>query len=168
MSDDLRVKIEALVPTPQGVGVFLGDGSGKVIAIFVDPLVATALTMSIRSIKAARPLTHDLLIQILAGLGVRVQKVVINDLKEETFYARLYLLQESELGRNLIEVDARPSDSMVLAVRHGCPIHVARSVWERAEDMRWVLEQARKNSGEPPDESDPDRRVDPPGEGSDE
>lgn len=146
MKDAIPVQIRALVPSPQGVGVFLSDGH-KVIAIFVDHFVAAAITMFARGIKAPRPLTHDLIVNMLAGLGARVQKVVINDLKEDTFFARLHLIQEGELGRNLIEIDARPSDSMALAIQQRCPIFVAGAVWERAEDMTWALEQAQEQDG---------------------
>jgi bifunctional DNase/RNase len=102
-------------------------------------------------VKKSRPLTHDLITHILAGLGARVEKVVINDLKDDTYFARLYLVQENELGRNVVEIDARPSDSMALALQHQCPILVARAVWDAADDMTWALEQATQ----PPDESGP-------------
>ncbi len=158
MKPDIPVAIRALAPTPQGVGVFLTDGH-KTIAIFIDPFVATALTLFAKGIKPPRPLTHDLIVSILAGFGARVQKVVINDLKDDTFFARLYLLQENEMGRNLIEIDARPSDSMALAIQQRCPIFVAADVWERAGDMTWALEQALNQSGDegsaPPSEEPP-------------
>ncbi len=158
MKDGVEVAVRALLPTPQGVGVFLGDGT-KVIAIFVDHMVAAAITMAAKGVSPPRPLTHDLLVNVLAGLGVRVRAVVINDLKDETFFARLHLVQENELGRHLAEIDARPSDSIVLALRHRCPIVVARHVWDVAEDMTWALEQARDRAeGEAPEDT-------PPGEG---
>lgn len=147
MKNDIPVTIKALIPTPQGVGVFLTDGV-KTIAIFIDHYVATAITMFAKGIKAPRPLTHDLIVSILAGFGARVQKVVINDLKDDTFYARLYLLQEGEHGRNLIEIDARPSDSMALAIQQRCPIFVSADVWARAGDMTWALEQAMQQAEE--------------------
>lgn len=144
MSDDILVTLKALLPTPQGVGVFLTDGQ-KIIAIFVDPFVAAAITMFAQKMKKPRPLTHDLILSIFAGLGARVTKVVINDLREDTFFARLYLLQESELGRNVVEIDARPSDSIALAMAQKCPVFVRPEVWEKAEDMTWALEQAQKH-----------------------
>ena len=161
MKPDVPVTIKALIPTPQGVGVFLTDGV-KVIAIFIDHFVATALTMFAKGLKAPRPLTHDLIVSILAGFGARVQKVVINDLKDDTFYARLYLLQESELGRNLIEIDARPSDSMALAIQQRCPIYVAASVWAAAGDMAWALEQALSQAEEGEKKDPPDGDTAPP------
>jgi hypothetical protein len=157
MKDGVPVTVRALMPTPQGVGVFLTDGR-KTIAIFIDPMVASVLSMAAAGVKAPRPLTHDLIARILEGLGVRVQKVVINDLKGETFYARLHLVQEGEVGRHLVEVDARPSDSLVLALQQSCPILVMKAVWDQVDDMTWALEAAEaaareeeKREPEPPD-----------------
>lgn len=153
MTKDILVKVKGLVPTQTGCGVFLGDGT-KVIAIFVDHSVAAAITMFLHGVKKPRPLTHDLIANIFAGLGAKVQKVVINDLKDDTFFARLYLLQENELGRNVVEVDARPSDSIAIALQQKCPVYIARSVWDKAEDATWALEQAGQESGEASDEDD--------------
>lgn len=144
---ELPVEIRGLVPTPTGCGVFLGHGE-KNIAIFVDHGVAAAITMLIHGIKKTRPLTHDLMASILAGLDIRITKVVVNDLLEDTFFARLYLLQENELGRHMAEIDARPSDSIALALQQSCPIYVTQHVWDAAEDMTWALEQARTQADE--------------------
>ena len=138
---DIPVTVKGLIPTPTGCGVFLSNG-GKVIAIFVDHSVAAAITMFLHQIKKPRPLTHDLIASIFAGLGVSVQKIVINDLQGDTFFARLFLIQENELGKHLVEIDARPSDSIALALQQSCPVFVVKHVWDRAEDMTWALEQA--------------------------
>lgn len=153
MNRDVPVSIKTLVPTPSGCGVFLTDGV-KVIAIFVDHSVAAAITMAIHDVKKPRPLTHDLIHSIFAGLGVTLKKVVINDLKNETFYARLFLVQENELGRSLVEVDARPSDSIALALQCQCPVLVSADVWARADDMSWALEQGGEAAGDPSAASD--------------
>ena len=141
MQNDIEVDVKGLVPTPTGCGIFLSNGE-KVIAIFVDHSVAAAITMFLHGIKKPRPLTHDLIASILAGLGVKVQKVVVNDLKDDTFFARISLVQENELGRSLVEIDARPSDAIAIALQQGCTIFVSPKVWEKAEDMTWALEQA--------------------------
>ena len=146
----VQVQVRGIVLTPTGCGVFLG-AAGKVIAIFVDHSVAAAITMALHGVKKPRPLTHDLIRNILAGLGARVEKVLINDLKDDTFFARLYLVQENELGRNVVEIDARPSDAMAIALQHECPVFVARTVWDAADDMTWALDQATTS----PDESGP-------------
>jgi uncharacterized protein len=143
----MPVTVQGLVPTPTGCGVFL-CGENKTITIFVDHAVAAAITMFLHGLKKPRPLTHDLIAHIFAGLDIRVQKVVINDLKDSTFFARLYLLQENELGRLVVEIDARPSDSIAIALQQQCPIFVAQHVWEASEDMTWALEQARQAADE--------------------
>jgi len=143
MSDEIQVTVKGLVPSPTGCGVLLGnDELEKVIAIFVDHSVAAAITMFLHGIKKPRPLTHDLMVNILLGLGVTVDRVLISDLAEDTFFARIFLTQENELGRNVIEVDARPSDSMALAIRQQAPIYIARAVWDRADDASWAIEEA--------------------------
>ena len=144
---DVPVEIKGLVPTPTGCGVFLGnEGADKVIAIFVDHSVAAAITMFLHKIKKPRPLTHDLIASIFTGLSVTVEKILVNDLKDETFYARLFLRQENELGRQFIEIDARPSDSIAIALQQGSPIFVAPEVWAKADDMTWALEQANADA----------------------
>lgn len=142
---NIPVQVKGLVPTPSGSGVFLTNGE-KVIAIFVDPNVAAAITMFLQNLQKPRPLTHDLIGNIFSGLGVRAQKVVINDLQEDTFYARLHLIQQSDLGTNLVEIDSRPSDAIAISLQQRCPISVNPDVWERAEDMQWALEQAEETS----------------------
>lgn len=151
--EDILVTVKGLVPTPTGCGVFLSNDE-KTITIFVDHSVAAAITMFIHGIKKPRPLTHDLIANIFAGLDIRVQKVVVNDLKEDTYFARLYLVQESELGRHVVEVDARPSDSIAIALQQDCPIYVSSRVWDTAEDMTWALEQAQKEAEDKQQEDD--------------
>lgn len=156
--DELQVRIKAIVPTPSGCGIFLTDDESKVIAIFVDHSVAAAITMAMHKIKQPRPMTHELIATIFSGLGVKVEKVIINDLQEDTYYARLFLVQLNELGRSVIELDSRPSDAMAIALREECPIFVTRSVWNRAQDMSWALDQAQKKLQEEQDKDkdDPD------------
>ena len=159
MSDqEIPVEIKGIVPTPSGSGVFLSNGD-KVIAIFVDPSVAASITMFLQEVKKPRPLTHDLIGNIFTGLGISARKVVVNDLQDDTFYARLYLTQENDLGKNLVEIDARPSDSIAISLQQNCPIFVHASVWEKAEDMTWALEQATSSNDEQLDDADDDEMV---------
>lgn len=138
---DILVSVKGLIPTDTGCGVFLSNGD-KAIAIFVDRSVAVAITMFLHQVKTPRPLTHDLIANILTGLGVTVQKMVVNDLKDDTFYARIFLVQENDLGTNYVEIDARPSDSIALALQQRCPVYVSQKVWDSSDDMTWALEQA--------------------------
>jgi len=162
MSDEIPVVIRNLLPGPGNWGIFLGaEGEGKVIAIFVDPSMAAAMMMALRKVQAPRPLTHDLIASIFTGLGIRALKVVINDLRDGTYFARLYLQQQSTLGRNVVEIDARPSDSIAIAIQQQCPLYVSRSVWNEADDTSEMLRQAEerarkaKGRGEAGAEDDP-------------
>jgi bifunctional DNase/RNase len=148
----VQVEIKGLLPTPNGAGVFL-EAEGKVIAVFIDAMVAQALRMAVEGTRAPRPLTHDLLRTVLEGLGVSVSKVVIHDLQGEVYFARIALQQENELGLSFLEVDARPSDSLVLALQAGAPVWIARKVLEESEDMRWAMEASEEDTGEGPEAS---------------
>ena len=150
MKREVAVTIKTLIPTPTGCGVFLTDGA-KVIAIFVDHSVAAAITMAMHEIRKPRPLTHDLIENIMAGLGVILQKVVINDLKEDTYFARLFMYQQLESDRNMLEIDARPSDSIALALQLKAPIYITEDVLARADDMSWALDQKKTNQDDNPD-----------------
>lgn len=130
----VHVQIKGLVPTPGGAGLFLEAG-GKVATVFIDATVAAAILMAMNGESSPRPSTHELMGACFDGLGVSVTAVVINDVQEETFFARLHLLQENDLGCNVVEVDGRPSDCVALAVRAGAPVYVDRAVWEGCEDV---------------------------------
>jgi len=124
-----------------------------VFVIYVDESVGAALTMFLNGTPKERPLTHDLMCHMMTALGAKVERVVINDVKSETYFARLILSCENELfERKIIELDARPSDCITLAVAQKAPIYVAREVWEEVEDRSEVLRQieegAEKESSE--------------------
>ena len=119
--------------TNRFVVILKDDINARWLPIVVGSSEAQAIALQLEKISPPRPLTHDLIANIFAGLGVEVEKVVVNDLKEDTFYARLFIKQENELGRQFIEIDARPSDSIAIALQRGCPIFVSQSVWDRAE-----------------------------------
>ena len=136
----IEADIKGLLPTPGGAGVFL-EGEGKVITIFIDAMVSRSLKMILKGEVPPRPLTHDLMLSVLDGLGVSLLRVVIHDLQEEVYLARLVLEQENELGKSVLEVDSRPSDGLVLAAKWGAPVYLARHVWQASDDMRWAMEQ---------------------------
>ena len=99
-------------------------------------------------VKKERPLTHDLIGQIFLGLGVELDQVLINAVDEGTFFARILLRMDNELGKKIIELDSRPSDSMVLALQHKRPIYAAREVFEKVEDMTEILERVLRQREE--------------------
>lgn len=167
------VAVKGVMPTANGCAVFLGD-DGKTFVIYVDHAVGNAIQMSLNGEKKERPLTHDLIGHILAGLGATLEHVVINDVNEGTFYARILLKMKNELGQKIVELDARPSDSTVLALAHGRPILVAKKVYDAVEDMSEILERVLKQQAEAAEEGadsgfgDEDDDDTPPGDEDDE
>jgi len=137
-SDLVEVEIRTVVPTPGGFAVFLCNHE-KTFVIYVDHEVGAAILMFHRGIDKPRPLTHDLIGSIFTGLDAKADKVVINDLKENTFYARLFLSEEGREGKRIVEIDARPSDCMAIALQQGVPIYVARSVLDGVRDVSDML-----------------------------
>lgn len=100
----------------------------RFLPIWIGPFEAEAIALELQQVELARPLTHDLLKAVIAAMGAKVSHVLVNELRDDTFYARIILDSD---GRSL-EVDSRPSDSIALAVRVKAPIFVAESVMERA------------------------------------
>jgi bifunctional DNase/RNase len=153
----LPVTVKGVMPTANGCAIFLGDDD-KTFVIYVDHAVGNAIQMSLDGVKKERPLTHDLIGHILTGLGVTLEHVVINDVNEGTFYARILLKMKNELGQKIVELDARPSDSTVLALAHNRPILVAKKVYDQVEDMSEILERVQKqqsdDAAESPDDED--------------
>jgi len=100
----------------------------RYLPIWIGPWEANAIAMRLQGLTPERPLTHDLFATTLEELGVTIQQVVIADLADETFHARLFL----EVNGRTIEVDSRPSDALALAVRAGVRIYAAEAVLTRA------------------------------------
>ena len=143
------------MPTSNGCAVVLGN-ENKTFVIYVDHSVGNAIQMTIDGVKKERPLTHDLIAHIFTGLGVTLDHVVINEVNEGTFFARILLRMDNELGIKIIELAARPSDSIVLALQHQRPIFVARQVFDSVEDMTEILERVLRQQAEEPDEEKSD------------
>ena len=153
--DVVEVSVKGVMPTANGCAVFLGNDE-KTFVIYVDHSVGNAIQMTINGVKKDRPLTHDLIGHILLGLGAKLDYVLINDVNEGTFFARILLRMENELGKKIIEIDARPSDSTVLALQQKRPLFVARKVFDTVEDMSEILERVLKQQAEEEPDSDGD------------
>ena len=115
----------------QRLVVLRENGTQRYLPIWIGPFEAEAITMGLQGTDAGRPLTHDLLRNVLAELGAEAEHIFINDLQDETFYARLVLRQ----GDRRIDVDSRPSDAIALAVRLGVPILVSEDVMDRVAQV---------------------------------
>lgn len=143
MPEPVRVELIALMPTQAGCAVFLGDGK-KVIVFFIDPAVGLSINAAMSGQLPPRPLTHDLYMLTLKAFGASVSRIVINRVEGDVFFARLILTAENEImERKIIELDARPSDSLAIAARSQAPIYVTQDVWEKLEDRGSLLEQMR-------------------------
>ena len=143
----VEITVKGVMPTAQGSAVFVGNDQ-KTFVIYVDLSVGNAISMTLNGVKKERPLTHDLIGSILLGLNITLERIVINDVSDGTFFARIILHMQNELGRKIIEVDARPSDSIVLALQQKRPIYVAQKVFDTVEDMSEIYEQVLKQQSE--------------------
>ena len=134
----VSVSVKGVMPTSSGCAVFLGN-EAKTFVIYVDQGIGEAIQRAVDDVQADRPMTHDLMLTMLDGLGAEVERIVINHVDGGTFFARIILSMENELGHKIIELDARPSDSMVLALASTKPIYVAKTVIDSVDDMTEIL-----------------------------
>lgn len=148
------VEVRTVLPFNNGRAIFLGNAE-KVFVIYVDESVGAAITMFLNEVPKERPLTHDLMCHMMTALGAKVERVIVNDVKSETYFARLILSCENEVfERKIIELDGRPSDCLALALAQKAPIYVAREVWEEVEDRSDVLRQIEESRPAPEDAED--------------
>ena len=143
MSELVQVDPVALLPTQAGCAVFLGNGE-KSIVFYIEPAIGASINDALSDRQPPRPLTHALFNDALRAFGAVVQRVVIVKVESDVFFARLFIEAQNEISEKLIvELDARPSDSIALAVRQQAPIYVVREVWDGLRDMPSVLEELR-------------------------
>jgi len=117
--------------------VILGiEGTNKVVPIWIGACEAYALAMALEGMEFPRPLTHDLIFSVLESLDAKIERVIIHSVKDNTFYATIVIKDltyiDVEEGEDeeaaFLEIDARPSDSLVLAVKKGIPIYVTNEI----------------------------------------
>ena len=124
-----RNEARAIIAALYGEIVVLREKEAdRYLTIWIGADVADAIAFRLQDVTAARPQTHDLFLKMLEELGGKVEAVVVNDLREDTFYANIQVRR----GEDLIEIDSRPSDAIAIAVRAGVPIYVADEVMDRA------------------------------------
>ena len=124
---EVEMKIRGLMmdPVTNMPIVILRDAEGNsVLPIWVGIYEANAIALEIEKVSTPRPMTHDLIKTLLVGLNTGVRKVVVSELRDDTFYAVIWLDREGEL----ISVDSRPSDALAIALRLDCPIYVEEAV----------------------------------------
>jgi len=122
--------------------------------IYVEQSIGAAIAMFKQGTQKERPLTHDLLANILRALGAKVERVIVNDLKGGTYFARLVLSAENESQqKKIIEIDARPSDCIAMETAQRAPIYVSLDVWDELEDITEALRKMQQE-GSHTEESD--------------
>ncbi|MDE2059947.1 MAG: bifunctional nuclease family protein [candidate division NC10 bacterium] len=125
------MEVLGVAATPGGdqtVVLLRGKGEKRELTLFVGPAEAQSIAVPLQQITPPRPLTHDLIVSLLSAFHSRLQRVVISDFKDNTYYATLYL----ETDGKEITVDSRPSDAIALALRAGVPIYASSKALEGA------------------------------------
>ena len=112
--------------------VVLKDGDGRYLPIWIGPFEADAITVALQGQDVARPLTHDLMRNIIAETGANASHILVSELRDDIFFARIVL----DVSGRQVQVDSRPSDAIALAVRLKVPIYVDESVLEKAAITR--------------------------------
>src|SRR6202046_4200607 len=141
---EVEMKIRGLMmdPVTNMPIVVLKDLNGNaILPIWVGIYEANAIALEIEKVSTPRPLTHDLIKTLLHGLGTGIRKVVVSELKDDTFYAVIWLDKDGDL----ISVDSRPSDALALALRLDCPIFVDDSVLKSSKQSGGVAERVSGN-----------------------
>ena len=120
--------IRASLMSANRIVVLREEGGERFLPIWIGPFEAEAITLQLQSMDVPRPMTHDLLKNVIETMGGEVLHVLINDLEKATFFARIVL----DVDGNTVEIDSRPSDAIALAVRVSAPIYVADDVMDQA------------------------------------
>ncbi len=138
---EVEMKIRSLMmdPVTNMPIVVLKDVQGNaILPIWVGIYEANAIALEIEKVQTPRPMTHDLLRNVFLGLDVRVQKVVVNDLKDDTFYALIWVERDGQI----MTIDSRPSDALALALRVDCPIFVDEAVLKNSKISSAISERS--------------------------
>ncbi|MGA9587002.1 MAG: bifunctional nuclease family protein [Terracidiphilus sp.] len=129
---DIEVRIRGLMMDPSTnmpIVVLKDVGSDTVMPIWVGIFEANAIAIEIEKVSAPRPMTHDLTRNLMRNMNAQLEKIVITELRDDTFFALLWIRQDGEL----MTMDARPSDAIALALRADCPIFVSEQVMQSAK-----------------------------------
>jgi uncharacterized protein len=127
----IEVKIDSIrvsLMSQHRVVVLKELDTDRYLPIWIGPFEADAITIQLQGVKVARPLTHDLLQSVIQKMGAKISHVLVSDLRNDTYYARIVV----DIDGNSMEIDSRPSDAIALAVRAGAPLFVDEGVMEAA------------------------------------
>ncbi len=138
---EVEMKIRGLMMDPvtnMPIVLLKENESEVVLPIWVGVYEANAIALEIEKVSTPRPMTHDLLRNLLVGLETTVRKVVVTELRDDTFYAVIWL----DRGGEIISIDSRPSDALALALRMDCPIFVEEEVLKTSKQAANLVENA--------------------------
>lgn len=141
---EVEMKIRGLMMDPvtnMPIVILKDNSSNSVLPIWVGIYEANAIALEIEKISTPRPMTHDLIRNLLRGFDAGIRKVVVNELRDDTFYAVIWVERNGEL----ISVDSRPSDALALALRLDCPIYVDDTVLKTSRQSAGITDKLNTN-----------------------
>ena len=141
---EVEMKIRGLMMDPvtnMPIVILKDSSSSSVLPIWVGIYEANAIALEIEKVSTPRPMTHDLIKTLLTGLDAGIRKVVVSELRDDTYYALIWI----ERNGQLISVDSRPSDALALALRHDCPIYVDEAVLSSSKATSAVADKVNSN-----------------------
>lgn len=130
LSELIQLSFDKIMQT-RSYTVIVLSADDKRFAIYTDPSIGKTLQLFLTEVESPRPLTHELIDKVFDGMDVRVKQVVINDVQDTIYYARLFLEQDLGDVRHIIEIDARPSDCLTLALMNNAPVYCTKEVLEK-------------------------------------
>lgn len=130
LSELVQLSFDKIMQTKSYTVIIL-SALEKSFAIYTEPVIGKILQLFLTGVESPRPLTHELINRIFEGMEVRVKQVVIVDVQDTVYYARLFLEQQIGNLRHIIEIDARPSDSLVLALMNNAPVFLTKDVLDK-------------------------------------
>ena len=131
-SREVEVKIYSIATSLTESIIFLDESGGtRILPIWIGPMEAQAIAIRLSGYPSPRPMTHDLIFSMLKTLNLKVEKVTITDIVDNTYYSRIRVTGPE--GQNPIFVDARPSDAVAVAMRFGCPIYINEAVFSKTQ-----------------------------------
>lgn len=130
LSELIPIKFNKIMQTRSYTVVVLGTDEKK-FAIYTDPQIGKTLQMYLTGTLKPRPHTHDLISLLFRGLNIHLRQIVINDIQDTVYFARLFIEQELNDEKHIVEIDARPSDCITLALMNNVPVYCTREVLEK-------------------------------------
>lgn len=130
VSELIQLSFDKIMQT-RSYTVIVLSAPDKSFAIYTEPHIGKTLQLFLTEVERPRPLTHDLIDKIFEGMDTRIKQVVINDVQDTIYYARLFLEQDIGDVRHIIEIDARPSDCLTLALMNNAPVYCTREVLDK-------------------------------------